>query len=91
MFDRLPGGDPRVAFVAGTLALGSLGACVAGLVVGEPRARMPAMAAEVSPADGLGANLMRCQRLGDAAISNARCRAAWAEHRQRFLSSEQRQ
>lgn len=36
------------------------------------------------------ATLLRCQRLGDAALADAGCRRAGAEHRQRFLAREAR-
>lgn len=37
------------------------------------------------PTDPLRATLRRCQRLGEAAASDADCLAAWAENRDRFL------
>ncbi len=37
-------------------------------------------------ADALAADLARCQRLGDAAGSDTRCLAAWAENRRRFFT-----
>jgi conjugative transfer region protein TrbK len=37
-------------------------------------------------ADPLQADLLRCQALGQAGASDARCLAAWAESRRRFLS-----
>lgn len=37
------------------------------------------------PADPLRLTLRRCQRLGEAATSDAECLSAWAESRNRFL------
>ncbi|UHD45238.1 putative entry exclusion protein TrbK-alt [Aureimonas altamirensis] len=37
------------------------------------------------PADPLRQNLRRCQRLGEAAVSDPGCLATWAENRDRFL------
>jgi len=50
----------------------------------EPSAPPPAPALQ-PPADPLRENLRRCQRLGEAAASDAGCLAAWAESRDRFL------
>jgi conjugative transfer region protein TrbK len=38
------------------------------------------------PRDPLPAELARCQALGQAGASDARCLAAWSESRRRFLS-----
>jgi conjugative transfer region protein TrbK len=35
--------------------------------------------------DALARALVRCQRMGEAAGDDARCQAAWAESRRRFL------
>ena len=50
----------------------------------EPSAP-PAAPAFQPPADPLRETLRRCQRLGEAAASDADCLAAWAESRDRFL------
>ncbi|WP_226558453.1 putative entry exclusion protein TrbK-alt [Salipiger thiooxidans] len=50
----------------------------------DPAPIRPAPALQ-PPADPLRATLRRCQRLGEAAASDAACLAAWAENRDRFL------
>jgi conjugative transfer region protein TrbK len=50
----------------------------------EPSAP-PAAPALQPPPDPLRESLRRCQRLGEAAASDAECLAAWAENRDRFL------
>jgi conjugative transfer region protein TrbK len=67
-----------------TLALGALAAVVAAWSVREP-AQAPGDGQSVRPEAALDPMLLRCQRLGDRALADARCRAAWAEHRRRFL------
>ena len=47
-----------------------------------PPAPAPALAPSVDP---LRAEQRRCQRLGEAAVRDAECLAAWAETRDRFL------
>ena len=53
----------------------------------EPSAPRPASALQ-SPPDPLRETLRRCQRLGEAAASDAGCLAAWAESRDRFLGRD---
>lgn len=45
---------------------------------------------ESSPADPLRAELIRCQRLGEAGPRDAACLRAWAENRERFLAPSAR-
>jgi len=53
----------------------------------EPAAP-PAAPAFQPPADPLRESLRRCQRLGEAAASDADCLAAWAQSRDRFLGRD---
>ena len=53
----------------------------------EPSAPPPAPILQ-PPTDPLRENLRRCQRLGEAAASDADCLAAWAESRDRFLGRD---
>jgi conjugative transfer region protein TrbK len=45
----------------------------------------PPLAAE--PGDPLQADLVRCQGLGQAGASDARCLAVWSQSRRRFLGA----
>jgi conjugative transfer region protein TrbK len=53
----------------------------------EPAASRPApsFSPETPRADPLRDALLRCQRMGEAAIRDADCLATWAESRRRFL------
>ena len=51
----------------------------------EEPARASAAPERQPPADPLRLTLRRCQRLGEAATSDAECLSAWAESRNRFL------
>ncbi len=53
----------------------------------EPSAPLPAPVLH-PPTDPLRESLRRCQRLGEAAASDAGCLAAWAESRDRFLGRD---
>ena len=53
----------------------------------EPSAPRPASTLQPPP-DPLRETLRRCQRLGEAAASDADCLAAWAESRDRFLGRD---
>ena len=50
----------------------------------EPLPARPAPTLQPS-ADPLRQSLRRCQRLGEAAVSDPACLSAWAESRDRFL------
>ena len=50
----------------------------------EPVRVLPAPALQ-PPSDPLRATLRRCQQLGEAAMNEADCLAAWATSRDRFL------
>ena len=49
----------------------------------EVRNARPTVSATLDPA---GAELQRCQTLGEAAVRDSACLDAWAENRRRFLS-----
>ena len=80
----------RARWVAIALGLGTLGALAAAIATQDPapRGASPRLGAQRS--ERLEATLFRCQALGDAALADAACRAAWAEHRRRFMTREQR-
>ena len=44
-----------------------------------------------APVDPLRAELLRCNGIGQAALEDAGCRAAWAENRRRFFGTPSRQ
>jgi conjugative transfer region protein TrbK len=44
-----------------------------------------------APVDPLRAELIRCNGIGQAALEDAGCRAAWAENRRRFFGTPNRQ
>ncbi|SKA16237.1 putative entry exclusion protein TrbK-alt [Consotaella salsifontis] len=78
-FARLAAG----VFVAVALAVAVLG--------GAGREEEPASEASVPssaiPANPLRAEMIRCARIGEAAIHDAACLETWAENRRRFLSA----
>lgn len=43
----------------------------------------------VPPVDSLHATLLHCAELGEAAIHDSDCLAAWAENRRRFLGADE--
>lgn len=46
------------------------------------------LAAPVPPVDSLHATLLHCAELGEAAVHDSDCLAAWAENRRRFLGAD---
>ena len=80
----------RTALVLGVGA--ALCAAAAMLAVKEGRelheSAPPAM--QTVPADPLVAEMRRCQLLGEPGAHDARCLAAWAENRRRFLGVDRR-
>lgn len=50
----------------------------------EPAPARPALALQ-PPSDPLRQSLRRCQKMGEAAVSDPDCLATWAENRDRFL------
>ncbi|MEF2071065.1 putative entry exclusion protein TrbK-alt [Consotaella aegiceratis] len=71
------------AFVAAALAVAALG----GAGTDEEPASPAAVPSSAAPVDPLRAELIRCARIGEAAIHDAACLATWAENRRRFLSA----
>jgi conjugative transfer region protein TrbK len=69
--------------IALALAFGSLAAFGAAWAVREPAP--PPTADRKRQHGALQQVLLHCGHLGDAALSEPACRAAWAEHRRRFL------
>lgn len=43
----------------------------------------------IPPLDSLHATLLRCAELGESAIHDSDCLAAWAENRRRFLGADE--
>lgn len=80
----------RARWIAITLGLGTLGALAAAIATLDPTPRRGSPQPGAQRSERLEAALVRCQSLGDAAIADASCRAAWAEHRRRFMAREQR-
>ena len=79
--------DGKTIATIAAIVLAALGVTLAAIrMTGEappaPRAAAPAFQ---PPADPLGADLRRCQRLGEAAASDETCLKVWAENRDRFL------
>ena len=82
-----PGRAPPAWSIVLALALGCVTALGAAWLAGDlgpdgASARRP------RPADRLQPALLRCQKLGDRALTDPDCRAAWAEHRRHFLGLE---
>lgn len=77
-------------FNRGQLARGALvvgaaaAACAAGAGLGRGR-EVEVGPERVGVADPLAAEFRRCNALGYAALDDAACVAAWAEHRRRFF------
>ncbi|MBN9306965.1 MAG: hypothetical protein BGO82_05320 [Devosia sp. 67-54] len=46
-------------------------------------------AAPTPPLDSLHATLLHCAEVGEAAIHDSDCLAAWAENRRRFLGADE--
>ena len=80
----------RARWVAIALGLGTLGALAGAIVTLDPALRGASPRPSAPRGERLEATLVRCQALGDAALGDAACRAAWAEHRRRFMRREQR-
>ena len=75
----------RGRVVALVLALAAVGAmALAWATIPPPRRGFPASVRPVA-SDPLTAALVRCNSLGERALTDAGCRAAWDAHRRRFL------
>ena len=79
---------PKVVRIVVVLAAGTLVAGVAAWLTGVEWAdrreqRRPAITRQADP---LQTELLRCNGMGQAALDDSACRAAWAENRRRFFS-----
>lgn len=79
-----PGQGPPAWTIALALALSSLTAFGLGWLA-DDLGPAGTTTHRPSPLDALQPALLRCQRLGERALADPRCRAAWAEHRRHFL------
>lgn len=75
-----------VVLIVGTLISGAA-AWLAGVDV-EARGKRPLVTPSTA-VDPLQAELRRCNELGQPALEDPGCRAAWAENRRRFLRSRE--
>lgn len=85
---------PKVRRVVAVLIVGTILAGVAAWLAGvDDREGVRESSAPVAArsVDPLRAELLRCNGLGQAALDDAGCRAAWAENRRRFFGSPNRQ
>lgn len=85
---------PKVRRVVAILIVGTFVAGVAAWLarIDDPEGvREGGAPVAARPADPLRAELLRCNGLGQAALDDAGCRAAWAENRRRFFGSPNRQ
>lgn len=86
---------PKVRRVVAILVAGTIVAGVAAWLAGH-EARDEGVverstAADPVPADPLRAELLRCNGIGQAALEDAGCRAAWDQNRRRFFGAPNRQ
>lgn len=83
---------PKVRRVIFVMAVGTAIAGFAAFITGqnfEEEQRIAAARRE-HLADPLRTELQRCGGLGEAALADPACRAAWAENRRRFFSPGER-
>lgn len=83
---------PKVRRVILVMAVGTAIAGFAAFISGqdfEEEQRIAAARRE-RPDDPLRTELQRCGSLGEAALADPACRAAWAENRRRFFSPGER-
>lgn len=78
----------RIVVVLGAGALIALAAAWAAGLDADEGYRPPVTSAH-KPADPLRSELLRCNELGQPALDNPACRAAWAENRRRFFGSRE--
>ncbi len=83
---------PNVRRVILVMAVGTALAGLAAFLSGQDfkNEQRAAAARRALPADPLRAELKRCGGLGEAALADPACRAAWAENRRRFFSPGER-
>ena len=79
-------GHPRAGRIIGMMAAGSIAALAAAWLTPDPGNGHKRGTIERS-ANALTRTLLRCQALGDGALADAGCRAAWTEHRRHFLEA----
>lgn len=84
---------PKAVRIVAVLAAGALTAGIAAWLAGTDvdeanGRRTPVTVRAIEP---LQIELHRCNGLGEAALQDPACRAAWAENRRRFFSSPNRQ
>ena len=80
---------PKVRRALIVLGGGALVALAAAWVAGldTDRSERPPIARVQRSTDPLQAELLRCNGLGEAALNDPACRAAWAENRRRFFGA----
>ncbi len=81
-------GRTGARIVAIMLAAVALTAALVSLIREEEPAPVAIAPERSAPADPLRPVLRRCQQLGNAALEDDSCRAAWARSRDRFLGRE---
>ncbi|MFC3061636.1 putative entry exclusion protein TrbK-alt [Paenirhodobacter populi] len=81
-------GKTGARIVAIMLAAVALTAALVSLNREEKPAPVAIVPEAQAPADPLRQDLRRCQQLGNAALEDDSCRAAWARSRDRFLGRE---
>jgi conjugative transfer region protein TrbK len=80
-----------VAILAAGTVLAGVAAWLAGAEVRDEGVIERSTVADPVPADPLRVELLRCNGIGQAALDDAGCRAAWAENRRRFFGTPNRQ
>lgn len=81
-------GRTGARIVAIMLAAVALTAALVSLTREEEPAPLATLPEAPAPADPLRQVLRRCQQLGNEALEDDSCRAAWARSRDRFLGRE---
>lgn len=76
----------RVAVVVAAAAV----LCVAGASLGRGQETEVRAGLRAAAGDPLAAEFRRCNALGEAALVDDGCAAAWAEHRRRFFMDRSR-
>jgi conjugative transfer region protein TrbK len=84
---------PKAIRIVAVLAAGALTAGAAAWLAGTDveEATSQRAPAAVRATDPLQIELHRCNGIGEAALQDVACRAAWAENRRRFFGSPNRQ
>lgn len=79
----------RLAAVIIVAVAGTAAAILVARDGGPTASIAAASSAPTPPLDSLHATLLHCAELGEAAIRDSDCLAAWAENRRRFLSPKE--